>query len=99
MSGSVRLDVKFPTVEQEAPLVPHPARAVEVFSQGDRIYLRVGPVEGVNPAHGSYTLMLTRAEAGQIAEALHELASGLQAGPPRSTAAEAALLRPHHNTW
>ena len=59
MSGSVRMDAKFRTIEQEAPLVPNPARVVEIFTQDKHIYLRIGPVEGVNPAHGSYTLMLS----------------------------------------
>jgi hypothetical protein len=75
MSGSLRLDAKFPTIEQEAPLVPRPMRAVEIFSQNGLVYLRIGPVEGVDPAHGSYTLMLNAQQSAEIADALQDVRS------------------------
>lgn len=97
MSGSLRLDAKFPTIEQEAPLVANPSRAVEIFSQDDRVYLRIGPVEGVDPAHGSYTLMLSPESAAEIAGALQEVSGALS----DSGTKKAALppLRAQNNIW
>ena len=97
MSGALRLDAKFQTIEQEAPHVANPLRAVEIFSQDNRVYLRVGPVEGVNPVHGSYTVMLSAHDALEIASALRDVSSNLATDP------RPALLSPpprtHHNTW
>jgi len=72
----LRLDAVYPTLEQEAPHVASPRRAVEVFTQEKHVCLRVGPVEGVDPAHGSYTLLLSRNEAREIAEALRKAGEG-----------------------
>jgi hypothetical protein len=97
MSGSLRLDAEYPTIEQEAPLIAHPSRAVEVFSHDDRAYLRIGPVEGADPAHGSYTLMLSAANAAEIAAALQEVSNALTGGSEPAAPASSLRARTHHN--
>ena len=59
-----------PTLEQEAPDVPNPTRAVEVFSDDMTTFLRVGPVEGLDEVHGSYTLKLAPADLQALVDAL-----------------------------
>jgi len=82
----LRLDAVFPTIEQEAPHVTTPRRAVEIFTQEQHVYLRVGPVEGVDPAHGPYTLLLTTDAAKSVGEALLAAADALGSGAPRADA-------------
>jgi len=72
MSGSLRLDAKFPTIEQEAPQLVSPARAVEVFAQDNHVFLRVGAVDGADATQGSYTLLLDADAAAKIVTALQE---------------------------
>ena len=77
MAGTLHFDGIVPTLEQEAPDVPNPMRAVEVFTERGALFLRVGPVEGLDAAHGSYTLKLSEAEAMGIVEAIgRALAAG-----------------------
>jgi hypothetical protein len=83
----LRLDAVFPTIEQEAPHVASAARAVEVFTQEQHVYLRVGPVEGVDPAHGPYTLLLTNDAARKLADALVAAAGALGQDVPHEEAA------------
>lgn len=82
----LRLDDTFPTIEQEAPHLTRPTRAVEIFTQEQHVYLRVGPVEGVDPAHGPYTLLLSWDAAKKVADALIAAANALAASPPRKDA-------------
>jgi hypothetical protein len=82
----LRIDDTFPTIEQEAPHVTKPMRAVEIFTQEQHVYLRVGPVEGVDPAHGPYTLLLSRDAAKTVADALVAAADALHASAPRKDA-------------
>lgn len=84
----LRLDATFPTIEQEAPHVSSPRRAVEVFTHQGHVYLRVGPVEGDDPAHGSYTLLLSDGNAAEIAAALSGAARELATDAPGSAAAD-----------
>ena len=84
----LRLDATFPTIEQEAPHVSSPRRVVEVFTQQRHVYLRVGPVEGADPAHGSYTLLLSDADATDVAAALNEAARELAKSTPESVATD-----------
>ncbi len=70
MPSTAIYDGVLPTLEQEAPDVPNPRRAVEVFTDAGFVYLRLGPVEGMDDVHGSYTIRLEPAAAATLIDAL-----------------------------
>lgn len=74
MGANFSFDKMLPTVSPEAPGASNPLRQLELFTNGGKIFLRLGAVNQENSGTDRYTVEISLEAATELASSLQSLA-------------------------
>ncbi|NPT44367.1 hypothetical protein GNZ12_24255 [Paraburkholderia sp. 1N] len=70
MGANIKFSRMLATVTSEAPGKANPKRQVEVFTQGGKTFLRIGPVDIEHAGEGRATVEISALDAAQLVDAI-----------------------------